>query len=1083
MSQNKTLRNQLLKLLERKKELLYNKSSYSSLRNLINTAKKPRLDFLKDELNRLTIRGYSLKSFNSNYSYFLGEPKFVSETIIDRFSIFERRAFVYSNVRSEQKFYNAIKDAMRRYPQATSLVVYFKPRVGNLIRRITISIDNLTNFNDFHNAVYKIIEGNFVGSDAVDLDEYTPIYTNFHLNSIVIPASGKSDKILFDCVGIDGEKYNDCGLKTINHIMGEGYLTDMKKVDTLFKMKKFIEDNKLNITIILNSFTLKKPHFQIINEGVVETLTINEKGNDKIYKAVKLNIEDIDVVKYHDAKSDKIIIYDEFNKHFDVINSINLYDDVYITMSCKIVKNNKVIFTPKILKDNGFITNSKNKFKYLFFDYETVIDFKKSSCMREYSLSILDIDNDTLEQLNDADINKDIKTINTIRTKCCKTFTGFNCSNDFIDWFLENQKDALYCFVGYNNSNFDNFILLDALLRYEKREIDITNIFYNGSSLNNFEISNRHNFFDIHKHLMGSLKDNCNSFKINCCSKKDFNHNEVQQKYLNNTLIDWINKDDKLIEYNEFDNIATAVLFSKYRRALKDIDAMKPYADNLHNIGTIGSLIYKCFDDSIKNKKIKLPKLKIEQYEDLQKCKIAGRVELFNGVQKIKEKLVSTDVCSLYPYVMSVLNCYYPCGDVIDTDKYMGDDVIGFYYCDIDQRNLKKSNLPNIYAFKTELENKWDYEGVIENYLISNVMIRLLKKHNCIINIKKGFYFSDKKKSCDMFDIILDFMAEKNKQDDIKDKPEYNSALRETLKLLMNSLSGKVIEGLHTEQTRDINSLAEYEKIKNKSSKINCINNIGNKLFITYEVEAETIINKQKPIYLGALIYDYAKEYMYNYSYSKIGLDKLLYTDTDATKFRYDDFLKWKEWVEKENIIVLHWTEVEKKDPRYKTHLIYQKGSKVFGSFEDELEKMNGENYIFYCLEKKSWLYGVDGKTKFRFKGVNENSIILNMSEDFIDNKTIKHKNGMKEIKYFIKEDTEEKVYNYFVNSNDTVKNKSIDFFEKIYTEKEAYIICNVFRKIVKNTLQNVGVADVNKFNNLMNKIQVQYCLKHIKIN
>jgi len=68
MSQNKTLRNQLLKLLERKKNLLYNKSSFISLQNLINTAKKPKLDLLKDELDRITEKGYSLKTFKNNFT-------------------------------------------------------------------------------------------------------------------------------------------------------------------------------------------------------------------------------------------------------------------------------------------------------------------------------------------------------------------------------------------------------------------------------------------------------------------------------------------------------------------------------------------------------------------------------------------------------------------------------------------------------------------------------------------------------------------------------------------------------------------------------------------------------------------------------------------------------------------------------------------------------------------------------------------------------------------------------------------------------------------------------------------------------
>ena len=61
---------------------------------------------------------------------------------------------------------------------------------------------------------------------------------------------------------------------------------------------------------------------------------------------------------------------------------------------------------------------------------------------------------------------------------------------------------------------------------------------------------------------------------------------------------------------------------------------------------------------------------------------------------------------------------------------------------------------------------------------------------------------------------VEDFMKEKNQQDTYKKNKDekYNPALRETEKLLMNSLSGKVIEGLHTEKTEAINSVSEYEK-------------------------------------------------------------------------------------------------------------------------------------------------------------------------------------------------------------------------------------------------------------------------------
>ena len=81
MSQNKTLRNQLLKLLEKKKNLLYNKSSFISLQNLINTSQKPKLDLLKDELDRIVVKGYSLKTFKSNFTLNKSIKK-ESETIL-----------------------------------------------------------------------------------------------------------------------------------------------------------------------------------------------------------------------------------------------------------------------------------------------------------------------------------------------------------------------------------------------------------------------------------------------------------------------------------------------------------------------------------------------------------------------------------------------------------------------------------------------------------------------------------------------------------------------------------------------------------------------------------------------------------------------------------------------------------------------------------------------------------------------------------------------------------------------------------------------------------------------------------------
>lgn len=1008
----------------------------------------------------------------------------------------------------------------------------------NRIRSITIRITDLETYQDFINALNLIVSGQFVGSDAVNTEEEEIYLNRFDLSFTSIARGfGSSEKMMFKVKGINGTN-GDCGkLCLLNLLEDEDLLKEVaeskaSRFQTLDGMIKFFnctyeipceeyeeevwegdEDNgftcriikrntkrwtdeirltkiqKENISIFANSFMLSRPNNEIVNEGERKVFMIEDvrrKGLMRKHIGSKLTFSsdsklNIHVINLYGSEGGKSIIYDEYNEHFDIYDGVSekykgldFQDDVYLTLEGNIIKGGKIIFNPKQLNINNKVKTGAME-KFIFFDYETVIDFTKNSCMKEYSLSILELTNKELEVLIEADMKKDIEKVNSIRREKCKTFLGYDCSIQFIKYLLNIEHGTFFTFIGFNNSNFDNFILLDAILNYQVNhtEINVSDIFYNGNQLLNFKISGRHGMFDIHKHLMGSLSANCKSFKINCCAKKSFNHNKAQELHEDGELLNFIKGNEELKEYNEYDVLATAVLFGMYRTALTNIQATKPYAEKLHETKTVGSLIYKVFE----SKMINFPKLDFKKYQDLQKYKVAGRVELFNGIQKVMERLVSTDVCSLYPYVMAIAPNYYPCGEIMETNEYMGDDEIGFYYCDVNQSNLKKMNLPNIYPKKTEIENDWGCDEVLHDYLLSNVMIRLMKKYGCEVTIKNGFYFTEKKKGCDMFDFLLDFMKEKNTQDTLnKEKDEkYNSALRETLKLLMNSLSGKVIEGLHTEKTVDVNSLSEYEMLKKKAVSINTINTIGNKIFMSYEVDAEKLCKKtQRPIYLGVLIYDYAKAYMYENSYSKVGLNELLYTDTDASKFRYKKFIEWKKWIDENNIQVPHFPEVELIDPRYKDHKIYDANSKVFGSFEDELSGMTGTDYKFYCVQKKSWCYSVDGKDKFRFKGLNDDALLLTGTEAFIQEK--------KEKKY-IEHGQEKEVYRFAIkNTHMSIGNNALGFFEKLYTEKHAYLLCCSFRKIVKNSAHNVLLEDEDKHNKLMNKVQVNYTMKKVTL-
>jgi hypothetical protein len=1048
-------------------------------------------------------------------------PKLVEKKLIEsvKQKFYNKYRYTYENNKDEEDLYNAIVKEFENNKGGSFVSLIFRDKTNtNKIKEDkgrSIATGFLDSFEDFMFAVKQAMDGGSAefGSDAIEDKDYELDYNHFSIIKTVIAHSGKSDDMLFFTKMIES-KEGLCGYLSLKEC-GVDAKVKPETLKYFDNLSSYILKNELSIAVIANSFSIKKEAVEMITSENKSKIRIADKiGKIKQYITTDVKDDDVDVIYLLGNKDAKhTLIYDEVNQHIDyVVGKPKLLSNIKISTCSNVFKNDKIIFTPKKMN-----INSKKEevipIEYLFFDYETVIDFNTSSCMKSYSLSILRLTPFQLDRLEELDelgrsTNKNfiqredaLRSIELLRKQTCITFLGFDCGEKFINWFLENSQDKMFVFVGFNNTNFDNFLMLEDFLMYKEnqteQEITISDVFYNGSQLLNFKINKIHNFFDIRKHLMGSLKNNCKSFKIESCAKKEFDHNEAQRLYDNGELIEYINNDEKLKEYNEYDVLATAVLFKRYVKALAAIPATEEYSKELHSIKTIGSLVYKVFTDNKKKLGFKLPKLEFNIYDDLQNSKIAGRVEMFNGVKEVNERLVSTDVCSLYPFVMSVLNCYYPTGDkLIEVDSYKGDDEIGFYYCDIDQSCLALMDLPNIYAKKNAVDNDWSYKGVLENYLISNVMIGLLRKFNCNVVVKKGFIFPSKLKSCEMFGFLLDFMKAKNEQDTLskKNDPSYNPALRETYKLLMNSLSGKVIEGLHTEKTVDVDSAYEFLQLKEKATSINFINSVGGKLFVTYEINPEDICSKQqRPIYLGVLIYDYAKRYMYENSYSKVGKSRLLYTDTDASKFRYKDFVNWKSWIDTDNIQVPHWPEVEAYDARYKNHKIYDAGSKVFGSFEDELEKCIGDEYIFYCLEKKSWLYGYkhDDKweTKFRFKGLNGSAQILTLEESFIRAETVQHKakddkEAWNETKFNIMPECEYEVHQYYLNNkqNNIENGNEIKFFKQIFTTGKSYVLCSSFRKIVKNSSRNVSLEDEEGYNNLMNKIQVNYMVKKIEI-
>lgn len=1040
-------------------------ASNKELIRIINELKQA--DKQINEAKKIIKLGKKVDIIKRFFKASLIKPRLIKKEVVDKIKFYTKIAYTYKNINSLRTFYDITKNILyngHNKRNFTSLNIPIIKDNVNKGRAISITAEYFKTFEIFENRFNKITKGQLYGSEALS-DEENIDFNRFSMSQATTAAygEGSSEKILFKSYNIKS-KDKKCVIECLKKC---NVITDDLSLKELRKLIEYIQDNNLKINILANSFLIKKKLTDIFDNNEIKEITIYNKlrKEDETKEIAKLTMDDIKpiyIYKIDDAE--QTIIFDEFNKHYDLLldNKIEL-DDIYINMVNDLFKNNQMIMRTKQININAKIT-SDAKLEYLFFDYETVINYSKSNLMVPYSLSVLKCDEKDLTILQHIDNEKDIKSLETFRKTKCVTFTGFDCSEQFLKWFIKNQLDRRFLLVGYNNSNFDNHILIDDFLRLKsKYDISVSDIFYNGNSILNAKINGRHTLYDLNRHLIGSLKNNCESFKINIASKREFDHYKAQTLYDDNKLLDFVNNDDELIKYNEYDVISTALLYYKYKTCISTIPSLKEV--NLNDKLTVGSLVFDLFKKQ--NKEIKLPKLKLDYYKDILKYKCAGRVELFNGVKEFDKMLHSFDVCSLYPYVMAILNVYYPCGELIETDKYKK-DKIGFYYCDIDQSNLKKKNLPNIYPEKTETENIWNSEKILENYLISSVMIEQLKKYKCKVVIKNGFYFTDKIKSCDMFKFILDLMKKKNEQDDLKKiaSPLYNPAMREMYKLLMNSVSGKIIEGLHLNKTEDISSESEFNKIEKdyKTKEVKEIAAIGDRIFINYDVKEEYLLHEQRPVFLGCLVYDYAKIHMFDYSYSLLGLKQSIYTDTDATKFK-DKY--YEEYTNKlKNIIVPHWEEVEEYDPRYKEHKLFNENSKVFGSFEDELKDMNNiegdKTYKSYFVQKKSWAYIVNDKYKFKFKGLNEKSLPLyNMDILKEEKKEIKLNISSKELnKYY--NDNKDKCLGA---SAENVKN----FYGELKNKKYCFVVTTNIRKNVKN-------ANIHKlqFNFMLKKITIQ---------
>lgn len=541
----------------------------------------------------------------------------------------------------------------------------------------------------------------------------------------------------------------------------------------------------------------------------------------------------------------------------------------------------------------------------VYYDLETVFieEAGSESYLRPYSLS-WNVEYGKLKKTNFVDpnytVNLDVPKI-TIFDKMFKDLRSLGPYKRFK-------------LVAYNGSGFDHILLFKYLVQGGYSVINHPNasgrvynmkfwIPHNNSSKTpTFSILE---VWDPMLFIMKSLNDASRDFGFKE-KKLPYDHEEVQKFYSQGLLKQFLQENEKLIvSYNSQDVTLLKNFTEKLIDTIHQITNISKY--DILNTPTISALCYKIWNKGNKFITNAAPSVDID--EKIRSASVGGRVEGVPGIYH--GEFVMRDVVSLYPTVMK--NNYFPCGNILIAKseeqllEYWSKGLLGFLNIRYDQTSLSTEHT----ILPERIEKLYWIKGQGQGF-VPRVTVELLQKYNADIEIIPdedgvyGIFWSDQGKVFE--DYVKQLENKKNEQDLFKKNkdPKYNQSLREMLKLMLNSLSGKVIQ----KQFKRITNMAKSEKefvelldhlregdYKNWTDKRMAITPLGKNIAFVEYTDKDRYV-KPKPSQLGVFIYAYARAYMFEQVFSKT---HVYYTDTDSAVISKEDDLKLENSLKPDN--------------------------------------------------------------------------------------------------------------------------------------------------------------------------------------
>jgi hypothetical protein len=628
--------------------------------------------------------------------------------------------------------------------------------------------------------------------------------------SILVPitpegGSHRKQYINYTTKGIDSED-NDCLIECFKHFKDVAYTNNDIRSYLGIRPGK-----KLGLQHVPKLEEIFEINVKVV-EDVVYPKIIKVKGQPKTIMTAKV---------LHGKGRNCILFYED---HFDIV----------------LKRHHKQMDIPDELSEDVQIIDPLH---YYFFDYETTYN-PVTLELEVYAFCVLKFNHK--RELQDR-------------------YLGTS-TDSLIEILNEMHDDDKSYLIGFNNSRFDNFLLIQDMISHDYLINNVT------ISNNSFLSFTTRGFIarDLCRILCTSLKSACQSFKCEM-SKLDFDHAIIQQERNQGTFNQYFTQHQSAIfEYVEMDCQALAELFFKTKDAVERLCELK-----LETYPTIGSLTYNVFKSTID---VKMPIVKDVLVDDfIRSSIIGGRTEVMKGEYT---DISSIDVNSLYPHVMMVNS--FPIGQPIVTKHYMI-NKFGVY-----QVTIHSQPTINIIPHKTE-EGRldWKYRGEIIRVL-NNVDIDCLIRYGADITIHKGYYW--KASSSNLFnDYFYKLIHEKDLQDQYRKSNDdrYNGALRELCKLQMNALSGKLAQRRYENISVFIQNNKQRNAFENKVHKDSIKYFVGKNYMIGEGQKIKTVA--RNPVIWGSLIYSYARTYMYDVVLSKV---KVYGMDTDSAFIHHEDLTK-----------------------------------------------------------------------------------------------------------------------------------------------------------------------------------------------